>query len=66
MHYGVAHLTNKLSPVATKFNNVDREKAKNTNCSNMLNHDGPASIEAVQMTHALFKGKPSICYEDQG
>lgn len=66
MHYGVAHLTNKFSPVAASFSNLDRFQTRNTNCEDMLNHDGPASIEAVKMTNALNNGKPSICYEDQG
>lgn len=65
MHFGVAHLTNKFSPVAANFSNVTHEAARNTSCEDMLNHDGPASNEAVQMTHVLTNGKPSICYEDQ-
>lgn len=65
MHFGVAHLTNKFSPGAANLSNIDREAARNTNCEDMLNHDGPASTEAVQMSYALVNGKPSICYEDQ-
>lgn len=30
----------------------------------MVNHDGAASTEAMQMAYVLAQGKPSICYQD--
>ena len=64
-HFGVAHLTAekkaKTGSLAIKLNEFALNAA---DCADMKNHDGPASVEAKQMSFVHNKGQPTICYSN--
>ena len=63
IHYGVAHLTNQVSP-ASNMHRVEPARARCLSHEEMQSYEGHSSTEAMQMTNVLQKGKPSICYQD--